>query len=302
MQPSGRGVVNGRWQRLSAALALATLLAAAVGAPLAANIPRELRVCADPDSLPFSNDRLEGFENRIASLIAEDLHATVRYTWSAQRRGFLRRTLRSGGCDVVMGVPAGLPGVLTTRPYYASTYVFVSARDRNLELGDFDAPVLSGLKIGLQAVGAEGANTPPASALARRGLTSRVVGFAMWGASGATEERARIIDAVATGEIDTAVVWGPFAGYYAKRYSQRLVLAPVASDPLMPELPFVYEIALGVRSGDYALHVQLEDVLDRRQQEIRAILNEYGVPPARASTRAVDGLVLGQALVSLDLR
>ena len=302
MQPSGPSAMNGQGSRLPASLALAMMLAVAVGAPLAANVPRELRVCADPDSLPFSNDRLEGFENRIASLIAEELHATVRYTWSMQRRGFLRRTLQSGACDVVMGVPAGLPGVLATRPYYASTYVFVAARERNLELGNFDAPALRGLRIGLQAIGAEGANTPPASALARRGLMKNVVGFAMWGPNGASEERARIIDAVAAGTIDTAVVWGPLAGYYARRYSQRLVLTPVTSDPLKPELPFVYEIALAVRSGDDALRAQLEAVLDRRQQDIRAILDEYGVPPAGASTRALDGVVLGQAVVSRDPR
>ncbi len=263
---------------------------------------RVLAVCADPDNMPFSNDRLQGFENGIASLIAEEMHASVRYTWSVQRRGFLRRTLQSGACDVVMGVPAGLPGVSATRPYYASSYVFVSVRERNLQLDGFDTPELRGLKIGLQAVGADGANTPPAGALARRGLANQVIGFAMWGETGAENQRARIIDAVAAGEIDVAVVWGPLAGYFAKRYPHRLSLAPVASDPQAPALPFVYEIALGVRSGEDGLKEQLQEALDRRRQDILAILNEYEVPLVRATTGSAADTALGQLDVPRDPR
>jgi mxaJ protein len=275
-------------------LTLALALTAALWGSASADEPNVLAVCADPDNMPFSNDRLEGFENRIAGVIADELHASVRYTWSVQRRGFLRRTLQSGACDVVMGVPAGLPGVLATRPYYTSTYVFVSARERNLALGDFDAPDLRSLKIGLQALGADGANTPPASALARRGLASQVVGFPMWGDSGAESARARIIDAVAAGEIDTAVVWGPLAGYFSKRHEDRLLLTPVVFDPKTPELIFVYEITLGVRRGEEAFRAQLQQALDRRRHDIQAILSEYGVPLAPSTTGAVADTRLGQ--------
>jgi mxaJ protein len=281
-------------------LALAATVAWTLCGPSTADQPRVLAVCADPDNLPYSNDRLEGFENRIAGLIAEELHASVRYTWGVQRRGFLRRTLQAGMCDVVMGVPAGLPGVSVTYPYYASTYVFVSIRSRNLQLSDFDAPVLRGLTIGLQAVGAEGANTPPANALARRGLAGNVVGFAMWGEDGGENPQALIIDAVAAGEIDAAVVWGPLAGYFAKRHQHRLILSPVAPDPQTPGLPFVYEIALGVRSGEDAFKAQLQEVLDRRQHDIQAILNEYEVPLVPATTGSAAGTALGQADVPRD--
>jgi mxaJ protein len=209
---------------------------------LAGEPQRELVVCADPNNLPFSNDKLEGFENKIAGLIAENLHASVSYTWQIQRRGFLRRTLQAGACDVVMGVPAaGLPEVSVTRPYYTSTYVFVSAKSRHLNLGSFDEPALPRLKIGLHAIGMEGTNTPPARALASRGIVGNIVGFSMWGEDGVENPQARVIDAVAAGEIDTAIVWGPFAGYFAKRYGDRLAVVPVAPDPRMPSLAFTFE-------------------------------------------------------------
>lgn len=261
-------------------LALA-LLAAASAWPAAAEAPaagRELAVCADPSNLPYSNDRQEGFENRIASLIASDLHASLRYTWNMQRRSFLRRTLSTGACDVVIGVPAGLQGVMATRPYYTSTYVFVTDKRRALRLTGFDDPALRDLKIGLQALGAEGANTPPASALAQRGLARQVTGFPMWGEEADETPQAHIIDAVASGQIDTAIVWGPFAGYFAKRHGDQLLVTPVAGDPKQPELAFRYAMAMGVRRGDEALLAELQAVLDRRQPEIQAILQTYGIP------------------------
>ena len=271
------------------------LALAATAAPAFASaadaVPRELAVCADPSNLPYSNDHQEGFENRIASLIASDLHATLRYTWNVQRRSFLRRTLRAGECDVVIGLPAGLQGVAQSRPYYASTYVFVTARQRGLQpqlqAQGFDAPALRTLKIGVQALGAEGANTPPAGALARRGIVDHVVGFPMWGEENDETPQARIIDAVASGEIDVAVVWGPFAGYFARRHGDALQVTPATADLQQPALAFRYEMTLGVRRGDDALLAELQQVLDRRGPEIRAILNEYGIPQVALSAPAV---------------
>jgi ABC-type amino acid transport substrate-binding protein len=128
---------------------------------------RELRVCADPNNLPFSNQRQEGFENRLADLIAGELRATVRYTWHPQRRGFLRSTLGAHACDVVMGIPHGAERVLTTMPYYRSTYVFVYRKDRNLHIQSLDDMALRKLRIGVQLVGDDYANTPPVHALSR---------------------------------------------------------------------------------------------------------------------------------------
>jgi mxaJ protein len=239
---------------------------------------RELVVCADADNLPFSNDKSEGFENKIVDLIAAEMHTSVRYAWNGGPRGFRPRMLQSGACNLVIGVPAGLPGVSVTRPYYTSTYVFVTARSRKLNLRSFDDPALRNLKIGLQAIGAQGANTPPANALARRGLTDNIVGYSMREAVGEQTSQTNIIDAVVKGEVDTALVWGPLAGYFAKRYGNRLVLSPVAPDPQMPTLAFLYAMSIGVSNGDDAFKAELQRVLDQRRKDIDAILNDYGIP------------------------
>lgn len=255
------------------------LLTAAAGAMGATEQPaRELAICSDPANLPYSNAQREGFENRIATLLADELHATLRYTWNAQRRSFLRRTLHAGACDVVMGLPAGLPGVLQTRPYYASRYALVSLRSRGLAVSGYDDPALRTLRIGLAAVGAEGANPPPAAALARRGLSDQVRGYSVWGSEEDETPQGRIVDAVAQGEIDAAILWGPQAGYFAQRHAGTLDVQPLADDPQQPALAFRYAMALSVRRGDAALRDELQQALDRRAADIRNILESYGVP------------------------
>jgi quinoprotein dehydrogenase-associated probable ABC transporter substrate-binding protein len=263
---------DGSLRMLRLALALVVVLSA--GEAVAQE--RELRVCADPDNLPFSNERLEGFENKIAELIAKELDAAVRYTWASQRRGFIRQTLKAGKCDLVMGVPSGYELVLSTKPYYRSTYVFVYAKSRNLELRSFDDPVLRQLKVGLHAFGEDGANSPPAHALARRGIARNVVGFTILN----TEENppGKIVDAVAAGEIDVAIVWGPFAGYFTRRERVELEVVPVSSSTDLPSLPFVYDMSMGVRRGEDALKERLEGILDRRRGDIQRILEAYGIP------------------------
>ena len=239
---------------------------------------RELRVCADPNNLPFSNQRQEGFENRLAELIGTELRAKVRYTWWAERRGFVRNTLNAGRCDVVMGMPPGTGGVLTTRPYYRSTYVFVSRRDRHLTVKSLDDPALRRLKIGVQLVGDDYANTPPVHALSRRGIVDNIVGFRVVGDYSQADPPARIIDAVAAGDVEVAVAWGPLAGYFAKRSPVPLVLTPVlpAFDP--PGLRFVFDISLAVRRDESALQRELDQILKKRKPGIDSILTEYGIP------------------------
>jgi mxaJ protein len=240
---------------------------------------RALRVCADPNNLPFSNDRFEGFENKVARLVADEMHATVQYRWHTQRRGFIRETLNAGTCDLVVGVPGGYDLVLSTTPYYRSTYVFVYPKRRNFQLRSFDDPALRSLKIGVEEIGADGANTPPAHALARRGLAGNIVGFKMWDVAEAESPPGRIIDAVAAGDIDVAIVWGPLAGYFARRQpSAELEIVPVSSTIDPPSIPFAYDIAMGVRQGDSALKAELEGILVRRRADIEKILEQYGVP------------------------
>jgi mxaJ protein len=261
---------------------IAALLMACAGAA-AAGTARELRVCASPDNLPFSNQRLEGFENKIAEIIAADMNAQVRYTWHPQQRGFIRNTLKAKACDLVMGVPAGYDLVLPTRPYYRASYVFVYPKNRQLDLHSFDDPALRELRIGLHAFGEDGANAPPAHALARRGIASNVTGFTLLDTDDSPP--GKIIDAVAAGDIDVAIVWGPFAGYFAQKQPVELVVVPVeATAPSADRiaLPFSFDIAMGVRRDDAAFKEQIEGILERKRSDIQKVLDAYGVPRATA--------------------
>ena len=264
------------------AVVLAVLAAVALhrAPPARAGGVRTLRVCSDPNNLPFSNERREGFENRLADIIAKDLDARVEYTWWAQRRGFIRNTINADLCDVVMGVPGSFELTLVTRPYYRSTYVFVYRRDAGLALHSFDDPALRTLRIGVQMIGDDYTNTPPAHALANRGIINNVRGYMVYGDYREDSPPARIIEAVAAGEIDVAVAWGPMAGYFASRQSVPLEISPVSPQVDLPFLPFVYDIALGVRRGNDSLRAELDRVLVRRRAEIGRLLDEYGVPRA----------------------
>jgi mxaJ protein len=237
-----------------------------------------LRVCADPNNLPFSNDKLQGFEDRIAQLLANDLKQKVEYTWWAQRRGFIRNTLRAGKCDVVLGVPAGFEQTLNTRPYYRSSYVFVSRQASHLDLKSFDDEPLKKLKVGVQMIGDDFANTPPAQALSRRNIIQNVKGFTVYGDYSRPNPSARIVDAVAKKDIDVAVVWGPLAGYFANQQKSPLTITPVSPQFDQPSIPFVFDISMGVRREDQDLRDELDAFLLRRQGEIEKILQDYRVP------------------------
>ncbi len=237
-----------------------------------------LRVCADPNNLPFSNQRGEGFENKIAELLAQDLGERVEYTWWAQRRGFFRNTLRSGVCDVVIGVPSGFEMALTTRPYYRSTYVFLSRKDRRLNVTSFDDPILKKLQIGVQIIGDDFSNAPPAHALSRRNIVGNVKGFTVYGDYSQHDPPARIVDAVAKGDVDLAIVWGPLAGFFAKQSRVPMEVVPVSPQIDQPFLPFVFDISMGVRRGDQDLRDQVEQIMEKRRGEIDRILKDYGVP------------------------
>ena len=237
-----------------------------------------LRVCADPNNLPFSNERLQGFENRIADLLAQEMNVEVQYTWWAQRRGFLRNTLNAGECDVVIGLPTNIEMALTTRPYYRSSYVFVTRRDRRLGLSSLDDEALRRLKVGVQLVGDDGANSPPAHALSRRGIIRNVVGYSVYGDYASDSPPSRIISAVAAGDVDVALAWGPLAGYFAARQPVPLEVVPVSPTKDGPALPLLFDISMGVRRRDRELMTRLEEIVDRRRKDIDAILAEYHVP------------------------
>ena len=261
------------------------LLGSAVFTTGCAETKPALRVCADPNNLPFSNDRGEGFENKLAEMLAADTGARVEYTWWAQRRGFVRNTLRAGECDVLLGVPTSYELAQTTRPYYRSTYVFVSRRDRALAIESLDDPRLTTMRVGVQMVGDDFSNSPPAHALASRGMTRNIVGYSVIDDYSRPNPPANIVHAVARGEVDAAVVWGPLAGYFASREPVPLDLAPVTPEIDPPFLPFVFDISMAVRRGDEPRLRMLEDFIIRRRGDIDRLLADYGVPRVDRAAR-----------------
>ena len=235
---------------------------------------KALRVCADPDNLPFSNQQEQGFENRIAALVAQDLRVPYAYTWWPQRRGFLRGTLNARQCDVVIGIPTGHPLVLTTSTYYSSPYVVVSRRQDAPQVASLDDPILKELRIGVYQ------NSPVDFVLGRRGMTENVIGYNTF-YDGRINYPEKIIEDVSSGHIDVAIVWGPAAGYFVGQRLDTLKLEPVD----VPRLEGsgegdaeVFAMSMGVRKNDEPLHAVLETVLEAKGDEIRRILQEYGVP------------------------
>jgi quinoprotein dehydrogenase-associated probable ABC transporter substrate-binding protein len=269
-----------RWLILTLpVLALGARADAWVAAPTS---PAVLRVCSDPNNLPFSNQREEGFENRIARVLAHELHARLEYTWAPEWRGFIRKTLGAHRCDMLMGVPAASDRVLPTRPYYTSTYVFLSRQDRGLRIRSLDDPVLRRLRIGIHFVGDDYTNPPPAHALGRRGIVNNVVGYSLYGDYSKPNPPAELVHAVAKGDVDLAIVWGPFAGYFGSREAVPLTLTPVAPEIDPPALRFTFPIAIGVRRDDTVLRARLDTALKRRACQVRRILLEYHVPLAES--------------------
>jgi quinoprotein dehydrogenase-associated probable ABC transporter substrate-binding protein len=192
-----------------------------------------------------------------------------------QRRGFVRKTLNAQLCDVIIGVPEHFELVRTTQPYYRSLFVFAYRADRDVVYRTFDDPQLAKARIGVQLVGDDLAATPPGHALASRGLVDNVVGYLVYGDR---PQPARMVDAVADGTLDVAVLWGPQAAYFARRQPVPIALAPAHAPPELAAVPFEYSIAIGVRKGDVVLQQELDAVLARRRADIDAILREYGVP------------------------
>jgi len=255
---------------------------------------KTFRVCADPNNLPFSNEAKEGFENKLADLIAGELGEKVTYAWHAQRRGFIRQTLKAKLCDVVMGVPVHYDMVETTKPYYRSTYVFVSRADRHLGIESIKDPRLRALRIGVQVIGDDGFNTPPSHALSRQGIVDNLVGYTVYGDYRNPNPPSRIVTAVEHGDVDIAAVWGPLAGYFAKLSKVPLTVKPMTDVALFAPLVFQYDIAMGVRKGDHVRKAQLDDIIARKRPQIDAILASFGIPTLPVSVKASENTRSGE--------
>jgi quinoprotein dehydrogenase-associated probable ABC transporter substrate-binding protein len=262
--------------RLGGASVVAAGAVALIGA--APRAPTELKVCVDPYLMPLSNDGEEGFENKIAHLVAQDLNATVVNFWWPQRRGFMRNSILAGFCDVMMEAPIGLDPVATTKPYFRSTYYFVYRADRGLAIKSLDDTVLKHLKIGVNLIGYDYTNTPPAHALSPRGIVG-LVGFgSFFNPDPHADHPQDIVDAVAKDSIDVAIVWGPLEGYWVKRAAVPLTMVALPDSDPVSGMPFARSMAMAVRHRDQALKATLDSVIDRRHGDILRILQEYNVP------------------------
>jgi mxaJ protein len=255
----------------------ALLLSIAASAASAAG---SLRICADPDNLPFSNDRVEGFDNRIAVLVAHELGREPVFVWARSRRGFLRERFNRNDCDLLTGVPEGLRGVATTAAYYQSSYMFVTPRRTGLRLTSFDDPALNGRRIGLQIL--EEDLSPPSLPLIRNGHAGQLVGFESFGSRSGD-----VVHAVADGRVGVAVVWGPIAGYYANRQHLPLTITPVSPVRDSSGIPFTYAMAFAVHQRDLVLRDEINAALKHLQPRIQRILAAYHVPLAADSTGAM---------------
>jgi mxaJ protein len=238
--------------------------------------PGVLRVCADPDNMPLSNQRGEGFEQKIAELIAREWNSKVEYAWWPVRRGFFSRALNGRYCDVAIEAPSELDMAGVTKPYFRSGYVFVTRKDRGLDIKSLADPRLKKLKIGVNLLNSDAENTPPAMALSQYGVVGNLEGYSTFYTDSVRPED--IVNAVAKKEIDVAIVWGPLAGYFVKKSQVPLSIVPLAERDSASGYPLRFNIAMGVRRRDRELRDSLQKVLDRKSPEIRAILRNYGVP------------------------
>jgi mxaJ protein len=244
---------------------------------------RTLTACADPNNLPFSNKAGEGFENKLAAMIASDLHAKLQYVWWAQRRGYVRNTLNERACDFWPGIASNVEMVATTRPYYRSTYMFVSRSAANLSGLTLDDARLKHLRIGVQMVGNDASNTPPAHALASRGVIGNVRGYMLYGDYRMPNPPSEIIEAVGRGDIDVAVVWGPLAGYFAAKSPVPLRLEPVTPWFADQQWPMQFDVSVGVQKENQRLLKAIDRELVKRKSDIDRLLAAYHVPIASGS-------------------
>lgn len=266
--------------RILPSLALVGLLAAVAVPSAEAQRPSPpqpglLRVCNDPDNMPFSNQKEEGFENKIAQVIAKDWNAKLQYVWYPVRRGYFR-ILNGMYCDLIIQAPGGLDMAGTTDAYYRSGYVFVTRKDHQLsDIKTLADPRLKKARIGVTLLPSD-EQLPPTQALSHYGVVGNLRGFqAMYNDENRPED---VVNAVITGDVDVAILWGPLAGYFAKNAAVPLILTPLGERDSLADVPFRYDIAMAVRRRDRELRDSLEATLRKRAPEIQAILKEFNVP------------------------
>ena len=233
--------------------------------------PKVLRVCADPNNMPFSTERGEGFENRLAELLADKLGKGLSYSWYPQATGFVRNTLAAHKCDVIMGVPQGDDLVQVTNPYYRTAYALVLKQGHGLDgvetLGDSR---LKGKRIGIVA------GTPPGNNMAANGLMANAKPYPLVIDTRVDSSAAAMMRDLASGEIDAGILWGPMAGYYARQTNPAVTIVPLVKETTGPRM--AYRIAMGVRYADQEWKRQLNRIIRENQPAINGLLMSFGVP------------------------
>lgn len=244
-----------------------------------------LRVCADPELMPFSNKNEEGLENKVAELLAKELDAKLEYTWFPQRIGFIRNTLRSETngkykCDLVLSVPEHFELAATTKPYYASTYALVYMKGRGLD-SVTEPDMLETLskngkeiKFGLFDRG------PAQIWVFQHDLMDNMVPYQFQMGDARLNPTEIMLNDLYEGKIDATIVWGPTAAYYGKQNKDKgeLIIIPLQDDPKTPQMKFVFNMSMAVRYGDSKWKEQLNELIDKHQQDINAIISSYGIP------------------------
>jgi quinoprotein dehydrogenase-associated probable ABC transporter substrate-binding protein len=233
--------------------------------------PKVLRVCADPHNMPFSTDKSEGFENKVAQLLADKLGKGLTYAWYPQATGFVRNTLAAHKCDVIMGAPQGDDLVQVTNPYYRTAYALVYKRGNGLDGVDtLEDPRLKGRRIGIVA------GTPPGNNMAVNGLMAKAKPYPLVVDTRVDSSAAAMMRDLDAGEIDAGILWGPMAGYYARQARSATAVVPLVKETTGPRL--AYRIAMGVRFSDQDWKRQLNRLIAENQPAINKLLLSFGVP------------------------
>jgi len=269
------------------ALGLPICLAAALaaGAARAQQTPdlvshTDLRVCADPNNLPFSNDKGEGFENKIAELLAHDLNEKLEYTFFPDSQGFIRATLGRNACDVIIGTVAGSGDVATTDAYYHTAYMMATRTADHYATNKVSDWHIAGKRFGLIAA------TPPTDLIVEHNLMDQTAIYQLMVDTRVSSPSHDMVKDLVAGRIDVALLWGPIAGYYTKH--DHLPLKLVFLNPEDSKVRLDYHIAMGVRPSDVAFRRRLNQVISRDQPQITKILTEYGVPLLDEQNKPLD--------------
>jgi len=265
-------VINSRQQRHLVALLCALLISGGtVAAQTGELVDRsELKVCADPNNLPFSNEKKEGFENKIAELLGARLDLKVDYVWFPQVIGFVRNTLQAHLCDLVIGTVAGDDTMQSTNPYYFTTHVMLYRSDSGIGFSGPEDPRLATLRLGVVA------GTPPADLLVRYDLMAHAKPYALMVDTRFESPTHEMVQDIVNGTIDVGFLWGPIAGYYRKHDAMPLTLVPLKSEPNAARM--AYHIAMGVRASEPEWRRRINAVIVKSQPDITRILRDYGIP------------------------